>query len=215
MNPLAVLAVVATVFAAAPSVDDIWGAVPLVQGNQISCSGWMMASNLLVTNSHCARVVGQMKIASFPGFRMTGAVVRYTEWRPQCAAELSTGDQAADCHLRADVAFLQTSRQAVLVLDVSLTDALVGEAVTIPNHQLLRERDIVDGVVIGYGDLHTGEDMMVIRSSAGSGASGSPVLNADGRVVGMLSRRSVDGTHNFAVPVSVIVAELKRAARSQ
>lgn len=63
---------------------------------------------------------------------------------------------------------------------------------------------VSEGIVAGFQDLSVGRTIQV-TAPIGPGSSGSPVLNMDGRVIGVINLYNDSGQHlNFALPASLI-----------
>lgn len=114
-----------------------------------------------------------------------------------------------------DVAALSlpgSTNQALLPVENSVT---VGESVAVLGNPLGYENTLSSGIVSGLRSSKDGSiDYVQITAPISHGSSGSPVLNASGRVIGLASLVNIDGQAlNFAIStptiLKVLSAELK------
>ncbi len=79
-----------------------------------------------------------------------------------------------------------------------------GETVAVLGNPCCYRFVVSQGIVAGFQDLSVGRTIQV-TAPIGPGSSGSPVVNMDGKVVGVINLYNDSGQHlNFALPASLI-----------
>ncbi len=149
----------------------------------------------LITNLHVIR--GAEKV-----------VVRKTDGTSFDAVEVMAHD------LPQDYAILKvaTSRQPTVLLGDSDLPKIGARVYVIGNPQGL-ENTVTDGLLSGRRMLKEGVPLLQISAPISTGSSGSPVFDAEGRVIGVAVSRVVDGQNlNFAIPINSLKGELTRTA---
>jgi S1-C subfamily serine protease len=156
-------------------------------------SGFVLGEDLIVTNRH---VVGQPR------------EVAISTWDGR-SFEASVDGIARD----ADLAVIRVRGLDLPVATVRDTPAVVGERVAAIGYPGGGGATITTGVVLGLTDGPIlGESVPAIRVSAEvrPGNSGGPLVDAEGRVIGVIFATTGPGGDGLAVPVDVLVDRLER-----
>ena len=154
-------------------------------------SGFVLDDGLIVTNRH---VVGQPR------------EVAITTWDGRSFAARVDGI-ARD----ADLAVIRVSGLDLPVATVRTEPAVIGEQVAAIGYPGGGGATITTGVVLGFTDGPIlGEQVPAIRVSAEvrPGNSGGPLIDAEGRVIGVIFATTGPGGDGLAVPVDVLVDRL-------
>lgn len=108
---------------------------------------------------------------------------------------------------RADVALLTIDAAPMLTAPLAPTDPPAGVSVVVPGFPNGGPLTMVRGVVAGYLDIGDGP-MLLVDPTPVPGQSGSPVLDRQGQVVGLLVGVEEISGHGLAVPVSELRAAI-------
>ena len=186
---------------ARPSVVILFASDANGLGVNIGTGFFVSSDGKLVTNHH---VVGNAR-----------AVMAGTD---KGAMHRALGVLAAD--EEADIVLLQTDARNVPWLRFAgPASCETGDPVAVIGTPSGREGTFSDGVVHSRRSLPGKGEWLQITAAVDQGSSGSPVLNARGEVVGVVTRMTGSGTSfNFAVPVEVprgLLKGLKPGAKPQ
>jgi serine protease Do len=120
-----------------------------------------------------------------------------------------TAVHASDRHL--DLAIIKVNAKNLTRLELGDSDALKnGQAVVALGHPRGLEYSVVSGVVSGRRDVE-GTKMIQLAIPIEQGNSGGPVLDMQGRVVGVITMKSlVTANLGFAVPINKLQPLLAR-----
>jgi S1-C subfamily serine protease len=155
-------------------------------------SGFVLAEGLIVTNRH---VVGQPREVSI------------STWDGR------SFDARVDGIARdADLAVIRVRDLDLPVATVRSEPAVIGERVAAIGYPGGGGATITTGVVLGFTDGPIlGEQVPAIRVSAEvlPGNSGGPLVDAEGRVIGVIFALSGPGGDGLAVPVDVLIDRLE------
>ena len=155
-------------------------------------SGFVLDDGLIVTNRH---VVGQPREVSI------------TTWDGR------SFDARVDGIARdADLAVIRVTGLDLPVATVRVEPAVIGEQVAAIGYPGGGGATITTGVVLGFTDGPIlGEQVPAIRVSAEvrPGNSGGPLIDAEGRVIGVIFATTGPGGDGLAVPVDVLVDRLE------
>lgn len=163
-------------------------------------SGFVYRSEgYIITNNHVIASEENLRVR----FNGTG------EWRK---AEIIGGDSETD------LAVLKTGSlpPGTESLEISDEKPVEGQRVGILGNPLGREAVILPGRIVETEDIITKEgleldDTVKIAAAVKLGSSGGPVLTPEGKVVGVISAKSIDKEFGFAVPsenIGEVVPEL-------
>lgn len=155
-------------------------------GSLSTGSGFAIDHHTLVTNRHVVSESAALEISTYDG----------RDVRAQAASTASL----------ADLAFVRTVDPLPAYGGLAPLDPAPGAEVTIVGYPRGSQLTMTTGKVIGATtdplDENLGE-VLVTDARVELGSSGSPVLDAQGRVVGVVYARGEDGT-SFVVPVSTL-----------
>jgi S1-C subfamily serine protease len=167
-------------------------------GVGIEGSGWIVAPGLVVTNAHVVAGVGRPRVDTGAGRGRVGAVVSFDASRdiavlrvpglrgvPLRLADPVVGQPAAVLGFPANGPF-------------QARPARVGRSATVPS------RD-------AYGRVQLGREIVAFRGEVEGGSSGSPVVNAAGRVVTTVFARRAGTGDGYGVPNAAVTEAVRRA----
>ena len=172
---------------------------PLLQG-----SGFFIAADRIVTNMHVIRDAGLIRIETFDG-------------------HTSTVHNVVAVNEREDLALLQMEAPNADVATLQLADSapVEGEAIVVMSNPRGSQWKLTGGQVGPVWEFKGTGNRIQITASILPGSSGGPVVNKEGRVVGIavMHLPSVDDL-NFAVPAeslkalqaSTVIASLRSPA---
>lgn len=146
-------------------------------------SGFLVASRKIITNAHVAKA-GEVVVELGPA-RVPARVERMDEFN--------------------DLAVLTLDAE-IIMKPLSLADALpaAGDSIFAISNPEALEKTISEGVVSAVRTL-AGRQLLQITSPISHGSSGGPILNVDGKVVGVAVGTLESGQNlNFAVPVTAV-----------
>jgi len=153
-------------------------------------SGFAIDEHTLVTNKHVVADSAELEIATYDG-------------RDVRATAASTAQLA-------DLAIIVTAEPLPYAPQLADTDPVQGDPVTVVGYPLGGELTVTDGTIVGAEQdplQATLGTVLVTDAQVEPGSSGSAVLDADGRVVGVVYAKSASG-YSYVVPVSTLKAML-------
>ncbi|MEZ0449724.1 trypsin-like peptidase domain-containing protein [Cellulomonas sp. ICMP 17802] len=157
-------------------------------------SGFALDDHTLVTNRHVVKDASTLQISTYDGRDLT-------------AAAASTANLA-------DLAIVRTQDALPAAPELAAADPEIGAAVTVVGYPLGRALTVTTGRVVSSETDPLNETLgtvYVTDARVEHGSSGSAVLDADGRVVGVVYAKDANG-HSFVVPVSTLRSMLDDAA---
>src|SRR5262249_35155369 len=120
-----------------------------------------------------------------------------------------TSIHAADRHRDLAIMRIKVRKLTPLPLGDS-TSVKIGQAIIAMGHPRGLEHSVVTGVLSGKPDID-GVPLLQIAIPIEQGNSGGPVLDMEGRVIGVVSLKSlVTANLGFAVPVNSLTAMLEK-----
>lgn len=153
-------------------------------------SGFALTEYTLVTNKHVVADSAELELSTYDG-------------RDVAATAASTAALA-------DLAIVRTAEPLPSAPDLADSDPVEGDPVTIVGYPLGGRLTVSDGTVIGTTtdplNSNLGE-VLVTDAPVEPGSSGSPALDAQGRVIGVVYAKNDQG-FSFLVPVSTLKAML-------
>jgi Trypsin-like peptidase domain len=153
-------------------------------------TGFFVGSNLIATNDHMIRgTFNKMKITSLDGVTIYDV------------------DHISYDDPKNDVAILATRQVSSAFLSVSSTNPLEGSNVTVIGNPYGATGTVSTGIVSA---IRT--DVMQFTAPVTHGSSGSPIVNDDGDVIGIVSSGLGEANLSFAVNVQTIRFALGLAA---
>ncbi|UJP38792.1 S1 family peptidase [Cellulomonas palmilytica] len=155
-------------------------------GSLSTGSGFAIDDHTLVTNRHVVSESAALEISTYDGRDVRA--------------------QAASSAPLADLAFVRTVDPLPAFGGLAPTDPVPGASVTIVGYPRGSRLTMTTGNVIGATTDPLNENLgevLVTDARVELGSSGSPVLDSQGRVVGVVYARGEDGA-SFVVPVSTL-----------
>ena len=153
-------------------------------------SGFAIDDHTIITNKHVVADTSTLQVSTYDGRDLT-------------ATEADTAGLA-------DLAIVRTADTLPAAPQLADADAAIGDAVTVVGYPLGKTLTVTPGHVVEQRtdplNATLGE-ILVTDAPVEPGSSGSAVLDADGRVVGVVYAKDQDG-HSFVVPVSTLRAML-------
>jgi len=159
-------------------------------GSLSTGSGFAIDDHTLVTNRHVVADSAALEISTYDGRDVRA--------------------RAASTAALADLAFVRTVEALPAYAGLAPLDPMPGSSVTVVGYPRGSRLAMTSGTVIGAttDPLHENlGEVLVTDAQVDLGSSGSPVLDADGRVVGVVYAKGKDGA-SFVVPVSTLRAML-------
>ena len=151
-------------------------------------SGFMLPDGRIATNAHVVEGAVRVEIVNATG-RLAGAV-----------------DHASTLSATVDLAILPALGGAATGLPLSSREPAVGETVIVIGSPQGLANTVSEGIVSAIREVR-GRRLLQITAPISPGSSGGPVLNGQGRVIGVSVSQMRDGQNlNFAVPVGDLVA---------
>jgi S1-C subfamily serine protease len=163
---------------------------PLSQG-----TGFFVARDQIVTNCHVIKAARTIRIKTFSGKTNTVRAV------------IIANEQTDLALLR-----VENTEREVISLELDHADAIAGESVTLISNPVNSRWKISHGQVHQIWDFSNGGKRIEISAAVMPGSSGGPVINQQGRVIGVavMHVTSADDLF-FAIPSSSVL-ELQAAA---
>jgi S1-C subfamily serine protease len=156
-------------------------------------SGFVLGEDLIVTNRHVVGTPREIAISTWDG---------------------RSFDARVDGIARdADLAVVRVIGLDLPVASIRTTPAVTGEPVAAIGYPGGGGATITTGMVLGFTDGPIlGESVPAIRVSAEvlPGNSGGPLVDVDGRVIGVIFALTGPGGDGLAVPVDVLVERLEQ-----
>ncbi len=155
-------------------------------GSVSTGSGFAIDARTLITNRHVVADSAELQLSTYDG-------------RDLAATTASTAELA-------DLAVVRTTDDLPAVPELSATDPAPGDTVTVVGYPEGGRLTVTSGTVIGGTTDPLNENLgevLVTDAAVEPGSSGSAVLDADGRVVGVVyAKNTLD--QSFIVPVSTL-----------
>ena len=159
-------------------------------GSVSTGSGFAIDARTLITNRHVVADSAELQLSTYDG-------------RDIAATTASTAELA-------DLAVVRTTDDLPAVPELAPTDPVAGDTVTVVGYPEGGRLTVTSGTVIGGTTDPLNENLgevLVTDAEVEPGSSGSAVLDADGRVVGVVyAKNSVN--QSFIVPVSTLKSML-------
>ncbi len=153
-------------------------------------SGFAIDATTLITNGHVVADAAALQVSTYDGHDIT----------------VSAASQAAI----ADLALVRTEEQLPSYPELAATDPAPGDDVTVVGYPQGGALTVTSGHVIGATtdplNANLGE-VLVTDAPVEPGSSGSAVLDAAGRIVGVVYAKNASG-QSYIVPVSTLQAVL-------
>jgi len=149
-------------------------------------SGFALDDHTVVTNRHVVKDASTLQISTYDG-------------RDLAAAAASTADLA-------DLAIVHTQDALPTSPELATADPAIGDAVTVVGYPLGKALTVTTGHVLASQTDPLNDNLgevLVTDAPVEHGSSGSAVLDADGRVVGVVYAKDENG-RSFVVPVSTL-----------
>jgi uncharacterized membrane protein required for colicin V production len=185
------------------SVVKIYGQAPSCS-RQIEGSGFVYAKRRVLTNAHVVAGTKQVQVQAGDGVGLTATVVVYDPQR--------------------DVAVLDVPQLSAPSLSFRGTEAKSGESAVVLGYPedgpftagsaRVRSRTTLSGRDI-YNDQNVERSIYSIRGTVRSGNSGGPLLDEQGRVLGMVFARSLESSDTgFVLTDDEVRADAERGRTS-
>jgi S1-C subfamily serine protease len=155
-------------------------------GSVSTGSGFAIDARTLITNRHVVADSAELQLSTYDG-------------RDLAATTASTAELA-------DLAVVRTTEDLPAVPELSTADPAPGDTVTVVGYPEGGRMTVTSGTVIGGTTDPLNENLgevLVTDAAVEPGSSGSAVLDAEGRVVGVVyAKNTLD--QSFIVPVSTL-----------
>ncbi|WP_078427072.1 S1C family serine protease [Alkalihalobacterium alkalinitrilicum] len=169
-------------------------AVVTIQGNQSRGTGFSVSPDgMIITNHHVIDGKGQL-VVSFPnGDLYEGTII--------------------DSNEELDLAFVKVSTSDVPYLTLDDKSGSIGDNIYVIGNPLMHSQIVTDGQIV-----ENEERLHVLKISAPiySGNSGSPVINENGKVIGVVYARTIprlmddEDSVGLAIPIQYVNEELEK-----
>lgn len=149
-------------------------------------TGFMIDEHTLVTNRHVIEDSSSLEVSTYDGHVIEATAARSTT--------------------AADIAIIRVEESLPVAAKLADRDPQVGDAITVIGYPEGGRLTTTSGIVLGaVEDPLNGSVGAVLGTSAQvePGSSGSPVLNADGEVVGVIYAKN-DADQSFMIPISTL-----------
>jgi S1-C subfamily serine protease len=149
-------------------------------------TGFIIDEHTLVTNRHVIEDSSSLEISTYDGHTAQATAARSTT--------------------AADIAIVRVEESLPVAAKLADRDPQVGDAITVIGYPEGGRLTTTSGIVLGaVEDPLNGSVGTVLGTSAQvePGSSGSPVLDADGEVVGVIYAKN-DADQSFMIPVSTL-----------
>jgi S1-C subfamily serine protease len=149
-------------------------------------TGFMIDEHTLVTNRHVIADSSNLEVSTYDGQAVNATAARSTT--------------------AADIAIIRVDQTLPVAAHLADRDPQTGDAITVVGYPGGGRLTTTSGIVLGsVQDPLNGSVGTVLGTTAKvePGSSGSPVLNADGEVVGVIYAKN-DVNQSFMIPVSVL-----------
>ncbi|MDE5412750.1 S1C family serine protease [Alkalihalobacterium chitinilyticum] len=172
-------------------------AVVTIQGNSSRGTGFAVSPDgMIITNHHVVDGKGQL-VVSFPnGDLYEGTVINSNE--------------------DLDLAFVSVPANDVPHLTLDENSGSIGDPIYVIGNPLMHSQIVTDGEIVENEDrLH----VLKISAPIYSGNSGSPVINEDGKVIGVVYARTIPrllddkNSVGLAIPIQYVNDELQQLIR--
>ena len=157
-------------------------------------SGFAIDATTLITNKHVVSESAELQVSTYDGHDI----------------DVSAASTAAI----ADLALVRTEAELPSYPELATTDPVRGDQVTVVGYPQGGRLTVTSGQVIGAATDPLNENLgevLVTDAPVEPGSSGSAVLDAEGRVVGVVYAKNAAG-QSFIVPVSTLSALLADSA---
>lgn len=160
-----------------------------VTGNYLGeGSGFVLSDGRIATNAHVVEGASRVEVINADG-RLAGAV-----------------DHASMLSATVDLAILPALELAVTGLSLAPREPSVGESIVAIGSPQGLANTVSDGIVSAIRNIG-GRRLLQITTPISPGSSGGPVLDSEGRVVGVSVSQMREGQNlNFAVPAGDLAA---------
>ncbi|MDQ7006802.1 MAG: trypsin-like peptidase domain-containing protein [Acidobacteriota bacterium] len=180
-----------------PSVVEILGTIESSGDTSYGTGFVLREPSLVVTNAHVIRGVAQVMVRTWEGALLASVEVLHVDEK-------------------VDLAVLRVTGLKLEPLDLAASSLPpVGERVLAIGHPRGYEFTVSDGIVSAVRRLdEKGVELIQTTAPISPGSSGGPLVNMEGRVVGVCSLTLTEGQNiNFAVPAREVGPVLDRALR--
>lgn len=150
-------------------------------------TGFVIDEHTLVTNRHVIEDTSHLEISTYDGHTVEATAARSTT--------------------AADIAIIRIEETLPVAAQLATLDPRTGDAITVIGYPGGGRLTTTSGIVLGnVQDPLNGSVGSVLGTTAQvePGSSGSPVLNSDGEVVGVIYAKN-DVEQSFMIPVSTLV----------
>ncbi|HEY8339418.1 MAG TPA: serine protease [Egibacteraceae bacterium] len=156
-------------------------------GQLLTGSGFAIADDVLVTNRHVVEGGVQVTVSTWDGRTVAASFVTAA--------------------FEQDIAIVRLDAPVPRSATLAEGDPSPGDRVTIVGYPGGGRQELADGEVVGYvtavsqgREIHS----MQLTAPAAPGSSGGPVLDADGRVAGVVYALEIETGHTLAMPASTL-----------
>lgn len=155
-----------------PTTEDIMRATVIVSASDRECAGVYVGQRLVATAAHCAEE-GQLRVLTYAA---------HGDGEPALTCSVTAVD------VDADLALLECPKAVgIRVLRLRETPVRPGERVRAIGHPAGIEWTLTDGVVSRHSQQMAGRWFVFASTPIWSGNSGGPLVDQQGRLVGIAS----------------------------